>query len=245
MIRDKKSCIYDKDACQVGTGQNEGGDDGVSKVPVEFEQTPLIGIFNAVRNILKDIKTDPGNEACLPYFRTVRYNIGQMGRITSHKINTEGAIGFPAAFIHFIDIQFLVGSARIGEGTGKMRIKFVLNRLNNQDEGFQTEGLAVYRMIKSAINERIGEISKYATDCRLTYFDPVENADDGVQEYWMTYEIRFMDYTDYYYKDYIDRYFVIPPFTNHSDQKEGVKPKDHGDHEEDFDEASGFKTTWK
>lgn len=241
MLRDKKSCIYDKkeehfvpDHSIVADGQ----------IPVEFEQTPLIGIFNAVSGILKGIKLQPENPDCLPYFKTVKYNIGQMGRVTHHKMNTEGAIGFPAAFIHFIDVQLLIGTARIGEGTGKMRIKYVLNRLNNQDDAFQTEGIAVFRMIKSAINEHIGEISKYATDCRLTYWDPMENMDDGVQEFWMTYEIRFKDYTDYIYKDYVDRYLVVPPFTNHSDQNDEVRPKDHGDHDSDFDESASLKTNW-
>lgn len=241
MLRDKRSCKYDKDTTPMPVVPPE---EIVGQIPVEFEQTPLIGVFNAVREILRDIKVDPENPDCLPFFKTVRYNIGQMGRITSHKMNTEGAIGFPAAFIHFIDIQFLVGATRLGEGTAKMRIKYVLNRLNNQDEEYQTEGLAVYRMIRSAINDRIGEISRYASDVRLTYLDPVENMDDGVQEFWMTYEIRFKDYSDYYYKDYIERYLVVPPFTNHSDQREDVRPKDHEDHDYDMDEASGIKTTW-
>lgn len=242
MIRDKRQCKFDKAPEPQLPDSNVVGDELFEQIPEEFEQTPLVHIFEAVTSILKDIRTDRRNPLSEPLFKTVKYNIGQMGRITHHKYNTEGAIGLPAAFVHFIDISYLVSTARIGEGTAKMRIKFVLNRLNNQDDEYQTEGISVFQRIKNAISDNIGLITKHALECRLTYFDPVENMDDGVQEYWITYELRFRDYTDYLYKRWKTTHVVIAPFTNHSDQNEDIRPKDHGDHDISFDDVSGFAT---
>lgn len=240
MIRDKQQCRYDIPPVP----EDPPIEEPVEEMPFEIIKTPLTRIFDAVCGILKRVQVNPIDPESPYLFKTVKYDAGQMSRITHHKINTEGAVGLPAAFVHFIDINWLVSSARLGEGTAKMRIKFVLNRLNNLDDDYQMEGFRVFHNIKSMIADNMGEISKYALECRLTYFDPVENMDDGVQEYWITYEVRFRDYSDYYYKNYVDRYVVIPPFTNHSDQIEEVKPTDHEDHEREFDEASALKTNF-
>mgnify|MGYP000434086623 FL=1 len=57
-----------------------------------------------------------------------------------------------------------------------------------------------------------------------------ETFDDGVQPYWIDYEVAFNDYTSYRYKDYVERYIVMPPFTNHSDQLKENNQDGHENH---------------
>lgn len=222
---------------------SESGTAVTEEIP--FDQTPLIGIYNEVAAILRELRVDPTEPESPPLFRTVKFDTNQMNRIKHDRHNYEGVVAWPAAFIHFIDINWLVSAARVGEGTADMRIKFVLSRLNNMDDEYQTEGFSVFQRIKSAIVNNMGRISKHAVECRLEYFDPVETMEEGLQEYWMTYKVRFMDYTDYLYKDYVERYLVVPPFTNHSDQNKDIRPADHGDHIEDADDHASLKTTFQ
>ena len=42
-------------------------------------------------------------------------------------------IAFPAIFIRFVNVRYLVQQQRIGEGRATMRIRFILNTLNHTD----------------------------------------------------------------------------------------------------------------
>lgn len=224
-------------------GDNKAGE---SSVPIDnepiaepWEGNPMTEIFNAVKSILKDIKRDNGE----PLFRTIKLNYGQLSRIKHDQHNHESALAFPAAFIHLINVRWLVQTSRIGEGRGELRICYVLNRLNNGDDEYQTEGFEVFKRINQAINDRKGDFPIFTERLQLTYWDQVENFDDGLQQYWITYEVWFKDYTSYQYKDYVERYIVIPPFTNHSDQLEENNQDGHEDHDDpQFEDVAGFTT---
>lgn len=208
-----------------------------------WEGNPMSDIFKAMRSILKDIPLDPNKPDGPPLFRTIKLNYGQLSRIKHDKHNYEYALAFPAAFIHLINVRWLVQTSRIGEGRGELRICYVLNRLNNGDDEHQTEGFEVFQRINQAINNRKAEFPAFTERLQLTYWDQVENFDDGLQQYWITYEVWFKDYTSYMYKDYVDRYIVIPPFTNHSDQLPENNQDKHDDHDEPlFEDVAGFSS---
>lgn len=235
MIVDKKSSSVDKEEVPVPSSVDVAG--GNENAGEPWDVNPMTEIFNATRDILKGIKRDNGQ----PLFRTIKLNYGQLSRIKHDKHNYEGALAFPAAFIHMINVRWLVQTSRIGEGRAELRICYVLNRLNNNDDEYQTEGFEVFKRINEAINARKHEFPAFTERLQLTYWDQVENFDDGLQQYWITYEVWFKDYTSYQYKDYVDRYIVVPPFTNHSDQVPENNKDNHDDHDDPkFEDVVGF-----
>lgn len=207
-----------------------------------MEGNPMVDIYRAIETILKDIPKDPLAPDGEKLFKTVKWNQGQLARIRSNRENTEdGSIAFPAAFIHFINVRGLVQTSRIGEFRAELRIQYVLNRLNIGDDEYQTEGVEVFQRINSAINANKDKFSALTERCQFTYWDQPESFGNGVQPYWITYEVWFRDYSSYRYKDYVDVYVVAPPFTNHSDQKPESNPGGHGDHVgKEFDNAAAI-----
>lgn len=206
-----------------------------------YEVNALCEVFYAIKKILEDIKVDKNNPESAPLLRTVKINNGQINRIKNNKWNKEYAIAFPAVFVHFIDVRYLVQQTRIHEGRAVMRLQVALNRLNNSDEDYELEGFHFFQRINEAIQERKGQFPALAQRCQLQYFDQLETFDDALQLYWIDYEVWFTDYSTYFYKDYVDRYIVIPPFTNHSDQKAECNPDKHEDHKTpDIESVAGF-----
>lgn len=199
--------------------------------------------YKAVRSILADIPSDPSNPDSEPLFKTIKIDNGQLDRIKMNTHNNEYGIAFPAVFIHFIDIYYNVGTSKISEGRGTMRIHYVLNRLNNGDDGEEgeLEGFAVLKRIVAAIESKKSSFSALITRFQLAYWDQPESFDDGLQPYWIDYSIWFNDYTAYQYKDYVDVYAVSPPYTNFSDQSDAANP-DHipDDKSITYDETSGY-----
>lgn len=209
-----------------------------------FEANPLSEIYRAVASILRDIKEDPDNPDSPPLFKTVKMNQGQLARIRRDKMNEQGALAFPAAFIHLINIHWLTQTSRIGEARADLRIAFVLNRLNVEDDEFQTEGYDICQRISQAIEKNRSKFTPLTERCLFKYFDPVESMDEGLQQYWMTYEVWFRDYSGYKYKDYVDVNVVIPPFTNHSDQNDEANPNHLPNCPgPSFNDVSGFDET--
>lgn len=206
-----------------------------------WDVNPMSEIYRAMAAILKDIPQDPNNPDGPKLFKTVKLNYGQLTRIKHDKHNWEYGLAFPAAFIHLINVRWLVQTSRIGEGRADLRICYVLNRLNNGDDPYQTEGFDVFKRINSAINDRKGDFPAFTERLQLTYWDQVENFDDGLQQYWITYEVWFKDYTNFQFKDYVDRYLVVPPFTNHDDQDVESNPDKHENHTDTpFEDVAGF-----
>nr|DAE28236.1 MAG TPA: hypothetical protein [virus sp. ctuZj11] len=207
-----------------------------------FEGNPMADIYRALESIIKGIKSDPSDPESEPYFRTVKWNTGQVNRIKSNRGNDEyGSIAFPAVFIHFINTRGLVQTSRIGEFRGEVRIQYVLNRLNMEDDEYQTEGVEVFQMINNAINTQKNKFSALTERFQFTYWDQPESFSEGLQQYWITYDAWFRDYSAYAYKDYVEVYVVAPPFTNHSDQNDTANPDRHEDHKyPEMDEAAGI-----
>lgn len=58
-----------------------------------------------------------------------------------------------------------------------------------------------------------------------------ESLDHGLQPYWIDYEIWFRTSSSFQYRKWVDRYLVMPPFTNHSDAPEHDSEA-HGNHKE-------------
>jgi hypothetical protein len=204
---------------------------------VELEGNPMADIYNAVAEILRDIRINPLDDNSQPLFKTIKLNTGQLARLKKKSKNLEDVIDFPAAFIHLINVRWLVSTARIGEGRADLRICYVLNRLNNGDDAYQTEGMEVFQRINTALTENKSKFSALTERLQLTYWDQVESFDDGLQQYWITYEVYFRDYSTYRYKNYKYINVVIPPFTNHSDQNPESNPNNHENHKVSINDA--------
>ncbi len=198
----------------------------VSKEEEMVKTNAIAEAYKAVRKILESIPSDPDDPNSPPLFKTIKMDNGQLSRVKLDKWNQEYGIAFPAVFIHFIDVYYNQGAARISEGKGVMRIHYVLNRLNNSDDGEdgELEGLMVYQRIVAAIESNKTQFPALVSRFQLQYWDQPLSFDDGLQPYWIDYQIWFSDYTAYRYKDYVDAYIVQPPFTNHSDQNEIANP---------------------
>lgn len=215
----------------------------VSPDPIQeaVETNAMIGAYKAVREILSSIKKDPKDPDSPPLFKTIKLDNGQLTRIKHNEHNKEYGVVFPAVFIHFINIYYNVGTSKIAEGKGTMRIHYVLNRLNNSDDEVECEGMEIYSRIVSAIEEQKSKFPALVSRFQLEYWDQPLSFDDAVQPYWIDYQIWFQDYTAYAYKNYQDVYVTVPPFTQPSDQNEIANPDNMPNHEDPkFEDIAGF-----
>lgn len=206
--------------------------------PEQVEKNPISGIYDAVRRALDTIRETPADKNSPPFFRTVAIDNGQFARLLRGQ-NMEYETAFPAIFIHFINVRYLVQQQKIGEGRATMRIRFILNTLNNSDTDRQCEPFQVFQRVNVAIQEAKKREPALATRCNLTYFD-MPLSTNMLQGYWIDYEVWFKDYSTWEYRDWVERYLVMPPFTNHSDAPEHDKGE-HGDHGKPiYKEVTGF-----
>ena len=216
-------------------------DSTVSQEQELYATNALCEVFNSVKNILGDLKLNDQDPNSPPLFRTIKLNNGQLSRLKNNKWNKEYAIAFPAVFLHFIDVRYLIQQSRVGEGRATMRIQYVLNRLNNSDTDFELEGYELFQKINAAIQDRKKEFPALTERFQLTYFDQPESFDDGLQPFWIDYEVWFSEYSSYRYKNYVDRYLVMPPFTNHKDQDPNCNVDNHEDHKDTtIEDVAGF-----
>ena len=209
----------------------------------EFPYTAnaLCEVFKAAKEILSELREDENDPGSPFLFKTVALNTGQLNRIKSNTANMEEAIVFPAVFLHFINVRYLVQQSRIGEGRATLRIHYVLNRLNNGDEEVELEGYELFQRINVALQDGKSKYPALNERFSLTYFDQPESFGDGLQPYWIDYEVWFTEYSAYKFRNYVERYLVVPPFTNHSDQQAENNRDGHEDHEvPGYDEVSGF-----
>lgn len=188
--------------------------------------------YLALRSILEGIHINPDDDSSPLLFRTIKLESGQLTRIKTNEFNKEYAIGFPACFIHYINMNWLVGQSNINAGRCTVRIHYVLNNLNNGDDDVELSGFRTFELINAAINSNKDKFPALVNKFQLAYWDMPETLDDGVQPYWIDYEVAFNDYTAYRYKDYVERYIVMPPFTNHSDQLPENNKDGHENHTE-------------
>ena len=195
-----------------------------------YTSNAICDVFNAIKEILSNLTYDPDDPASPKIFNHVALNNGQLRRIRDNKRNTEEAVRFPAAFIHFINVRYLVQQSRVGEGRATMRIQYVLNRLNCNDSEHELEGFKIFQLINVAIQDGKDKYDALNERVNLTYFDQPESFANGLQAYWIDYEIWFRENSAYKYRNYVERYIVAPPFTNHSDQKPELNVDGHEDH---------------
>lgn len=198
----------------------------ISTIEEAVDTNAMSEAYKSVRQILAAIPKDPNDENSEPLFKTIKLDNGQLSRIKRNKLNEEYGIAFPAVFIHFIDVYYNQGTSKISEGRGTMRIHYVLNRLNNSDDGEEgeLEGFEVFKRIVAAIEAKKASFTPLVSRFQLQYWDQPLSFDDGLQPYWIDYQIWFNDYTAYRYKDYVDVHVVEPPYTNFSDQNETANP---------------------
>lgn len=196
----------------------------------EVTDNPLIEVYKATRRVLESLHINPNDNTTPPLFQTVKLDNGQFERIVRSKGNTEFAVGFPAAFVRFTNVRFLVAQQRIGEGRATMRIRFILNNLNTSDDDIETEGFRIFQQINDAIQDAKDKEPALNERCNLTYFDMPESLDNGLQPYWVDYEIWFRTTSSFQYRKWVDRYLVIPPFTNHNDAPQH-DTENHGQHQ--------------
>lgn len=213
--------------------------------PVQVEANGPIEVLNALKEILRNVTWEWGVPGSPKIFQTVQIDDGQYERIISPSGNKEETLGFPAAFVHFIDWHYLVQQARINEGRATLRIRFIMNSLNVHEDGHDVDVYYVAERIHQTIQESVSKYDCLQERCQLQYIDPMESFNHGLQPCWMTYEIWFRQRNIWARRNLIYKKLVCPPFTNHADQDssiEGVNPDNHTnlEHPRHYDEATDF-----
>lgn len=212
-------------------------------VPEQVPENPFVNMYEAVRRTLLALRENPDNPSSPPYFKTIRMDNGQFERIIRDD-NMEYEVAFPAVFVHFTNVRYLVQQQRIGEGRATMRIRFILNNLNNGDDGMECEPFRVFQRINIAIQDAKNTEPALNERCNLLYFD-MPTTTNMLQAYWVDYEVWFRESSAWKYRKWVERYLVMPPFTDHDDAPEHDKDN-HGNHREpEHDEVSGFSRTEK
>lgn len=220
-------------------------DGEIAEVPEQIEANGPIDVLNAMKEILRSVTWRYGVKDSPKIFKTVQIDDGQYERIISPKGNMEETLGFPAAFVHFIDWHYLVQRARINEGRATLRIRFILNSLNVHEDGHDVDVYYVAERINQTIQESISKYECLQERCQLEYIDPMESFDHGLQPCWMTYEVWFRQRNIWVTRNKIYKRIICPPFTNHADQDpniENVNPDKHTnlDHPKKYDEATDY-----
>ena len=209
---------------------------------IQIPKNGLIAVYHAIKDILEQVRWDYYDTGSERIFKTVMMNRGQFERIVRKSGNTEYAIAFPACFVEFVNWRYLVQQQRINEGRADMQIKFIMNRLNNQDpDTFNEDGTVnEYReteveFVAQIINQFIQELKyKYpalSERINLKYIDPLESFQDGLQPCWITYEVWFRAESIYATRWLRQTYIVFPPYVNHGDQKEECNIHKHSNYD--------------
>lgn len=187
-------------------------------IPEQVQKNPFVEMYQAVKRTLLTLREDPDNPLSPPFFKTIAIDTGQYLRII-RDTNLEMEVAFPAIFVHFVNVRYLVQQQRIGEGRATMRIRFVLNNLNSNDPDKECEPFEVFQRINVAIQDAKNREPALNERCNLTYFDmPVTT--NQLQAYWVDYEVWFREISAWKYRDWLERYLVMTPFTNHADAPE-------------------------
>lgn len=245
MIIDKKSNKIISGNKGSILASSELSDQPVTNEPIQVESNGPMDVLKTMKTILREVTWKYGVPDSPKIFKTVQIDDGQYERIISPSGNQEETLGFPAAFIHFIEWKYLVQQSRINEGRATLRIRFILNSLNVHEDGHDMDVYYVAERIHQTIQESVSKYECLQERCQLQYIDPMESFDHGLQPCWMTYEIWFRQTNIWITRNKTYKKFVCPPFTNHADQDssiEGVNPDGHTnlDHPRTYDEATDY-----
>lgn len=209
-------------------------------VPEEVAENPFVNMYQAVKRAILTIRERADDPLSKPFFRTVALDNGQFSRIIRDR-NMEYEVAFPAVFIHFVNVRYLVQQQRIGEGRATMRVRFILNTLNNSDPARECDPFMVFQRVNIAIQDAKNREPALNERCNLTFFD-MPTTTNMLQAYWVDYEVWFRESSAWRYRDWVERYLVMPPFTQHSDAP-GHDNEGHGFHAFPTPEqSSGFAT---
>lgn len=207
--------------------------------PELVTENPFVNMFNAVKRAILTVREDEENTASPPLFKTIMIDNGQFLRLIRDD-NLESEIALPAIFVHFTNVRYLVQQQRIGEGRATMRVRFILNTLNNQDTETECDPFIIFQRINVAIQDAKDREPALNERCNLMFFD-MPTTTNMLQAYWIDYEVWFRESSAWKYRNWVKRYLVLPPFTNHSDQKQEHNEDDHEDHKNPtHNEVSGF-----
>lgn len=207
-------------------------------MPEEVSKNPFAEMYYAVKRALLTIPENPEDPSSSPFFKTIAIDNGQYLRII-RDTNLEMEVMFPAIFVHFVNVRYLVQQQRIGEGRATMRVRFILNNLNNSDSDKECEPFEVFQRINVAIQDAKSKEPALNERCNLTYFDMPQTT-NMLQAYWIDYEVWFREISAWKYRDWVERYLVIPPFTNHNDAL-SHDYENHGNHTKPiYKESSGL-----
>lgn len=246
MIIDKKdNKVLSGNKSNILASTDKEAEDKVTERPVQVAPNGPIDILNTMKEILRKVTWEYGVEDSPLIFKTVQVDDGQYERVISPRGNQEETMGFPAAFVHFINWHYLVQQARINEGRATLRIRFILNSLDVHEDKHDMGVYYVAERIHQTIQENISKYECLQERCQLQYIDPMESFDHGLQPCWMTYEIWFKQANVWIQRNKVYKKFVCPPFTNHADQDntiEGVNPDGHTnlDHPKTYDESTDY-----
>ena len=89
----------------------EDSENGEITIPESVPKNPLDEIYKAVKKIILTIKEDEEDPKSPSLFKTVKIDNGQFERIIRSE-NLEMEIAFPAVFIHFTNVRYLVQQHR-------------------------------------------------------------------------------------------------------------------------------------
>lgn len=232
--------IRDKNKNQNTVPQQEEAKPVPHDIVAEEEAiNPFVEIYNATKRAILTIPEDPYDLKSGPFFKTIAIDTGQFTRIIQSE-NTEFEAAFPAVYIHFINVRYLVQQQRIGQGRATMRIRFILNNLNNQDTERECDPFIVFQKLNVAIQDAKSYEPALNERCNLQYFD-MPTTTNMLQAYWVDYEVWFREASAFKYRDWVKRYLVMPPFTDHSDAPEQDR-ENHGNHlKPTYSEVTGFQ----
>jgi hypothetical protein len=210
-------------------------------VPEMQEKNPFVEMYAAVKRAILTVREHPFNPLSEPFFKTIAIDSGQFQRIVRSE-NTEMEIAFPAVFIHFTNIRYLVQQQRIGEGRATMRVRFILHTLNHADAERECDPFVVFQRLNTAIQDAKDRETALSERCNLMYFD-MPLTTNMLQAYWIDYEVWFRETAAWKYRNWIPRHLVMPPFTNHSDAPER-DTTGHGNHDKpQYEDVSGFESS--
>lgn len=210
-------------------------------IPEITYENPFVNMYEAVKRAILTIREDEHNPLSPPFFKTIEIDSGQFERLIRED-NTEFDTAFPAVFVHFINVRYLVQQQRLGEGRATMRIRFILNNLNNRDPEVECMPFIVFQRLNMAIQDAKDHELALNERCNLTYFDMPATV-NMLQAYWVDYEVWFRESSAWKYRKWVERYLVMPPFTDHADAPQHDL-LEHGKHPEPkHEEVTGFRSS--
>lgn len=209
-----------------------------ASLPEQVAENPFVNMYQAVKRAILTIREQADDPLSEPLFRTIALDNGQFSRIIRDR-NIEYEVAFPAVFIHFVNVRYLVQQQRIGEGRATMRVRFILNTLNNSDPEHECDPFLVFQRLNIAIQDAKEREPALNERCNLTFFD-MPTTTNMLQAYWVDYEVWFRESSAWRYRDWVERYLVMPPFTQHTDAPEH-DGTGHGFHPEPtYEQTSGY-----